>query len=190
MAKWVCPQCRTRFPYVAGREPECPDCGYALPDRSGGDVVMPFISLKKNRSADDIYRAEERAAKHRAEVAAEMTGQPLSDMSAMIPTNQRDGLREGDVSAPKISSDNQVAAAMAAAPPPSAQAAPLIGDAGASAGLMFSQSVSTGKFANMGARMQQKVREMHPSMVSGHAGAVTSDMPANEISNPLYRRRV
>lgn len=190
MANWVCPECRERFPFVAGKKPKCPGCGYAIKSASDTAVVMPFISLRKNRSADEIFRAEEVAAKHRAVVGAELAGASPSDMSAMVMTNQRDGLREGDTSIPKISSDNQVAQVMRAAPPPSPTSAPIIGQASQAAGLMFSSSVATGPFPNVGARMQQRVREAHSTLATGHAGATKSDMPALEIDNPLYRRRV
>lgn len=190
MAKWVCPQCRARFPFQSGVDPECPDCGYTLTDRSNNGVASPRIGYFKNKSADRIYRQEEAASRERAHMAAEITGESVSDMSAMLQTNQKDGLREGDTSAPSIRPDNQVAAALAAQPAPSPQAAPMTGNAGQSAGLAFSAGVSQGPFANMGAKIQQKVREVHTHGLSGHKGALQSDMPANEVTNPLYRPRV
>lgn len=200
MPKWVCPECRARFPWVAGKKPKCPECGYKIEDASDDEVVVPFISLAKNRSADAIYRAEERGAQHRAHLAAEMAGMSAADMSALIPTNQRDNLREGDISAPRISSDNQVAAALAAMPSGGPQAPPLVGDASSAAGIAFSAGVASAPMvggvptANMGARMQKRIREIHPSAVAAegfkNVGPIKSDMPANEINNPLYRQRV
>ena len=108
MAKWVCPQCRARFPFQSGVDPECPDCGYTLTDRSNNGVAAPRIGYFKNKSADRIYRQEEAASRERAHMAAEITGESVSDMSAMLQTNQKDGLREGDTSAPSIRPDNQV----------------------------------------------------------------------------------
>lgn len=190
MAKWVCPQCRARFPFQSGVDPACPDCGYTLQDRSNNGVAAPRIGYFKNKSADRIYRQEEAASRDRAHMAAEITGESVSDMSAMLQTNQKDGLREGDTSAPSIRPDNQVAAALAAAPPPSPQAAPLYGNAGNSAGLAFSAAVAQGPYPNVGAKIQQKVRDYHGTNLGGHAGALKSDMPANEVTNPLYRPRV
>jgi hypothetical protein len=190
MAKWVCPQCRARFPFQSGVDPECPDCGYTLTDRSNNGVAAPRIGYFKNKSADRIYRQEEAASRDRAHMAAEITGDSFSDMSAMLQTNQKDGLRAGDTSAPSIRPDNQVAAALAAAPPPSPQAAPMYGAAGNSAGLAFSAAVAQGPMPNMGARTQQKIRDFHGTGLSGHAGALKSDMPANEVTNQLYRPRV
>lgn len=182
MARWVCPECRERFPYVAGVEPKCPECGFEIEDKSDGGVVMPFISHARHKNPDAIYRAEEKASVARAEMAAEIAGCSVPDMSALIQTNQRDNLREGDVTAPKITADNQVAQTMSTMPA-TPQAAPLVGNAGNAAGLYFSSQVSSGPNPNMGARIQQRIRDAHP-------GLLKSDAPANEVSNPLYRRRV
>lgn len=182
MAKWVCPECRARFPFVAGKEPECPECGYSIPSKSDDGIVMPFISHARHKNPDVIYKAEEQASRHRAEVAAEIAGASVSDMSAMMITNQRDNLRPGEVTAPKITADNQVARAMSAAPA-NPQTAPLVGNAGNAAGLYFSSQVGSGPLPNMGARIQQRIREHHP-------GALKTDAPANEVSSPNYRPRV
>ena len=58
-------------------------------------------------------------------------------------------------------------------------------------GLSMSGSVSEGPEPNAGARLQQMIRSTHRERIDPrHAGAVASDMPALEVQNPLYRKRV
>ena len=186
--KWVCPDCKARYAADAGKPLECPECGFLGPTDKG-EVVMPFLSKAKHRSPDAIYRAEEQGSKFRAEMAAAQLGVPVSDMSAMLVTDQRDGLREGDTSAPKIDPNNQVAKAMQA-PMPAGQV-PIVGQASQVAGQYFSSAVPTGPVPNAGAHVQRLLRSEHTRNADPRMqGRVTSENPALETASPYYRPRV
>lgn len=186
--KWVCPECKARFPWKDGKSPRCPECGYSI-DMPETDIpAMPWIAKPKYQTPDMVYRAEEAASIRRAEMAAEITGSSVSDMSAMVQTNMESGLREGDV-ATKVSPDNASVQAMQQWQ----QARIPIGTNANEAALAFSSTVSTGPYPNAGARTQALVRQSF----AGHLAKfgvpdrnTRSDMPALETLHPLYQRRV
>jgi hypothetical protein len=94
-----CNFCSETFVHVGDSYPgNCPLCHVYIGLDGKPEVALPFLSSKANKSPDDLHRAMEEGAKHRAHMAAEMTGQPVSDFSGMLHTNMRDGLREGDTS--------------------------------------------------------------------------------------------
>jgi hypothetical protein len=94
-----CNFCDNVFVHVGDSYPDsCPHCHAYVGLNGKPEVTLPFLSSKANKSPDDLYRSMEEGARHRAQMAAEITGQPVSDFSGMLQTNMRDGLREGDTS--------------------------------------------------------------------------------------------
>ena len=94
-----CNFCQEVFVHVGDSYPDsCPRCHAYVGLNGKPEVTLPFLSSKANKSPDDLNRAMEEGAKHRAQMAAEITGQPVSDFSGMLHTNMRDNLREGDTS--------------------------------------------------------------------------------------------
>ena len=182
MPNWVCPECRARFPWRHDKKPKCPECGYYIGMPDGDGVVMPFISKPKNLSLDRVYRMDEEYSKKRAEAAAEILGVSTSEMSAMVTTNMKDNVREGDITAITVPQSNPVAQAMQAMPQNmNAQA------------IGYSSTVSSGPYPNAGARTQNLIRQNFGRDLARFGVPDTntqSDRPANEISSPLYRPRV
>jgi hypothetical protein len=184
--KLRCPDCREAFRWPAGADwpKHCPECGFdvSLPERD--EVAMPFVRKGATQAAvDNVYKAMEEGAAHRAQVAAEMLGVPAADVADLKLTDMRDNLRQGDIAAPTVTnavSQNMermqaVGAAVGFTP----------------AGAAHSSAVQTGAFPNAGARMQQLVRSRHSSYCDERqAGRVSSDAPAVETQMPAYRRRV
>lgn len=98
----VCNACRHRTPWnpVQAHPARCPQCHVSFgEERADDDVVMPFIRSPKTTSADKLYRDMERGSEVRAEIAAQATGAPVSEMSSLKMTDMKDNLREGDISA-------------------------------------------------------------------------------------------
>lgn len=94
-----CNFCSETFVHIGDAYPDrCPLCGAYIGLDGKPEVALPFLSSKAARSPDDLYRVMEEGAKHRATMAAELTGQPVSDFSNMQQTDMRDGLRQGDTS--------------------------------------------------------------------------------------------
>jgi hypothetical protein len=94
-----CNFCREQFVHVGDGFPDnCPLCGAYVGLNGKPEVALPFLSSKANKAPDSMYRSMEEGAKHRAYMAAEMTGKPVCDFSGMLQTNMRDGLRAGDTS--------------------------------------------------------------------------------------------
>lgn len=184
--KLKCPDCAETFKWPA--QDNWPKfCPYCRADVSQGDdsvISMPFISSAKAKSPDAVYRAMENGANHRAAVAAEMTGQPVSEFSDLKITDMKDNLREGDTANIGISPDNEVAKVMAQNPQQFGNiAAPNF--AARDALIAQSAGVATGPFANAGAKMQNMIRQQH----SKYVPQGQSDLPALETQSPLYRRR-
>lgn len=97
--KLQCNFCGETFIHTGSSYPDsCPHCGAYVGLDGKPEVTLPFVSSKADKSPDDLHRAMEQGAKHRAQMAAEITGQPLSDFSGMLHTDMRDNLREGDTS--------------------------------------------------------------------------------------------
>lgn len=174
-----CSECRVQFRWDTKHPwPKfCPECGFDTSLPPGDEPAMPFISLHKNRSADDVYRAMERGSEFRQEKAAEALGVHKSELNDMKITNLNSTYREGDVAAPPVPQSNPVQAAINAQPN-------LLGFQ--RGGSEFSGPVASGPFPNAGAHTQQMVRQMH----SRYAPGGMSEMPANEVMQPGYRRRV
>ena len=194
-----CPQCRQKFKWdiLEGEPSSChaeSPCGYAYRDASEDDgvIVMPSFLSAKTKNTDATARQYMDASEHRAYQAAEMAGVPVSEMSGLKVTNLDDN-KGSQFNVPDVK--NEVTQQMDAMPQ---------GPFGfnQNSGVGFSGAVSTGAFANAGARMQQAVRGNHASVVARQPGRneqgqtvapstdVMSDRPANELTNAGYRRRV
>lgn len=149
--------------------------------------MMPHLARPIAANVDGLYRSMEEGAEHRANLAMEHFGLDKDEASLMKMTNMKDGLIQGDTSEIEVS--NTVTQIMSAAPPG------LFGFQDRGQGLSYSQLAHDTPIAaerNPGARAQQEVRKAHARAMqnSGHAGEVTSSMPALETMNPGYRRRV
>ena len=105
-----CPGCRKAFPWDPAIDlPErCPlkGCGYVAVRRDpevdeDGVIVIaaPFIGSAKTKATDACYRELETSSAARAELAAQMAGVPVSEMSHLKVTNLKDNTREGEVAA-------------------------------------------------------------------------------------------
>jgi hypothetical protein len=94
-----CNFCSETFVHVGDSFPNsCPHCGAYVGLDGKPEVTLPFLSSKANKSPDDVYRVMQESAQHRAYLAAEASGRPVSEMSGLLQTNMRDNLREGDTS--------------------------------------------------------------------------------------------
>ena len=95
-----CPKCTWKF-YAMSLYPDCcPRCAYVYDPEPGDNVIsMPTIRTVAGSMLDKVYRDAEKASEHRAELAAEQAGVPVSEMSGLKITNMRDNMREGDIAA-------------------------------------------------------------------------------------------
>jgi hypothetical protein len=105
-----CPGCRKAFPWDPAIDlPErCPlkGCGYVSKKREpevdeDGVIVIaaPFLRSHVMKANDGVYRELERSSEVRAQMAADMAGVPVSEMSHLKVTNIRDNTRPGEVAA-------------------------------------------------------------------------------------------
>jgi hypothetical protein len=108
-----CPGCRGAFPWDPAVDlPErcpLPGCDYVEPpkrrDEDGVIVISaPFIGSAKTKATDGCYRELEKSSEVRAQMAAEMAGVPVSEMSHLKVTNIRD-TKEGEVAAMPVVND-------------------------------------------------------------------------------------
>ena len=117
MAKFQirCPGCRKPFPWDPAIDlPErCPlkGCGYVAKKREpevdeDGVLVIaaPFLRSHVMKANDDCYRQLEDSSNVRAQLAADMAGVPVSEMSHLKVTNIRD-TKEGEVAAMPVVND-------------------------------------------------------------------------------------
>lgn len=98
-----CPDCEKKFRWQFSEESRwpshCPECGsYMGIDRADDDIVMPFLRSAKTTANDKLYRDMEAGSERRAEMAAEMAGVPVSEMSDLKITNLNDR-RDAEVAA-------------------------------------------------------------------------------------------
>lgn len=97
-----CHHCGDKFTWRHEEWPdECPLCHSYVGLDGKPEVAAPFLPTKGARSYDDVYRAMERGAEHRANVAQEM-GLSREEASAMKITNMRDNVRPGETSVPTL----------------------------------------------------------------------------------------
>ena len=99
-----CSICAEKFVWHGDEFPdECPVCGKYIGNDGKPEVAAPFIGLKAAKNGDGIYRAMQRGAEHRIDVASNMLGVPRSELSDMKITNMGDNARPGEDSAPQLS---------------------------------------------------------------------------------------
>ena len=112
--RFRCPGCRGYVPWdPAVPLPErcpLPNCDYvAKPKETDEDGVIvisaPFIGSAKAKATDSCYRELETSSEHRAQLAANMAGVPVSEMSHLKVTNIRDNTREGEIAAMPVVND-------------------------------------------------------------------------------------
>lgn len=111
MAKFQvrCPSCRKAFPWdpaidLPSRCP-LPGCDYvAKPKGEVIEIAAPFIRSQKTTRTDASYRELETSSAIRAELAAQMAGVPVSEMSHLKVTNIRD-TKEGEIAAMPVVND-------------------------------------------------------------------------------------
>jgi hypothetical protein len=102
--KILCRLCGEKFTWYADEFPdECPLCHQYIGNDGKPEVAAPFIGLRHAKNGDGIYRAMERGAEHRIDVASNLLGVPRSELSDMKITNMGDNAREGEDTAPKVS---------------------------------------------------------------------------------------
>jgi hypothetical protein len=105
-----CPGCRKAFPWDPAIDlPErCPlkGCGYVAKKRDpevdeDGVIVIaaPFIGSAKTKATDACYRELETSSEHRAQLAADVAGVPVSEMSHLKVTNLKDNTKPGEIAA-------------------------------------------------------------------------------------------
>ena len=100
--KLQCRLCGERFRWNAADFPdECPICKQYIGRDGRPEIAAPHIALRIGKSADNVYKAMENGADHRANVASEFLGVPKSELSDMKITNLRDA-NVGESSAPSI----------------------------------------------------------------------------------------
>jgi hypothetical protein len=175
-----CPFCRGKFSWKPneGFPDVCELCGETVGhDPDADDVVMPFVrNHGMVKSVDQVYRQMEAGSITRAQIAADMVGAPVSEMSSLKITNLRDNQRPGDTGV--VMDSSPVTELMKAHPDRYGFGAP--------GGVEYSQNVQTGPHPNAGAKMRTMLQDHHGARVGGHA---VSDRPANETMQPGYRRR-
>jgi hypothetical protein len=184
-----CPNssCNKSFPWEPGKGfPRfCPICGFdtATPD-DRPEVAAPLVAQPRNRAMDITYRQMEQGSEMRAQMAADLEGVPVADMSDIKITNIRDSRHEGDVAA--IPVVNDVSRAMDRI---NEMRPGTVGFGGSNA-VEYSSAVQVGPNPNAGARARAKVRNFHGNFATGHPTATVTSMPALETQQPGYRHRV
>jgi hypothetical protein len=193
-----CPDCRQKFAWnpTEGMPEVCPNpqCSTRMAsDRADDDIVMPFIrSNGKTAAADKVYRDMERGSEVRAQVAADMAGVPVAEMSGLKITNLNDR-RDAPIKAIEVKND--ISEAMT-------RHQGVTGMTGG-AGVSLCADTVQGAYAGAGARTRTMIQSMHSEMVAKHAIGVdadtkravvathnlVSDRPSKETEQPGYRRR-
>jgi len=107
MAKFTarCPGCFGKFPWdpKLGYPTRCPlpGCDYTSPEMDPDVIVIaaPFIRSPNTNKTDATYRQLERSSEMRAQMAADMAGVPVSEMSHLKVTNIKDNTQPGEIAA-------------------------------------------------------------------------------------------
>lgn len=100
--KLQCRLCGERFRWLESDFPdECPICKQYIGRDGKPEVAAPHIALRIGKSADNVYKAMEKGAEHRQNVASEYLGVPKSELSDMKITDLRDA-HVGESSAPSV----------------------------------------------------------------------------------------
>ena len=186
-----CPECGGVFVYdhhpsmEADPLPDdaaCPHCSYRAAEYPRA-VVAPHIGRPIRATVDNLMRDMEDGAEFRANIAREQMGLSEQEAMALKVTDARDNLREGDIAAAPV--HNDVTRAMEAQPQN-------FGFQASAQGAAYSGAVQGGPFPNAGLHALNKVREMHPRLVSstGHGAVVSTSNPDLGTLQPGYRKRL
>ena len=173
-----CPDCRGKFPWdVKATFPRfCPLCQADMGEVSTAPdsaVVLPAFISAKTRQADKLQHDIVQGSHKRAELAAQVAGCDVADMSS-LKIHDLNTRRDAEIMAPKV--DNEVSRLIDAG----------IGGFKGADGLGYSAAVQSGPFANSGAKMRTVLHNHHAQLSRGSA---VSDIPALETTVPTYRRR-
>jgi hypothetical protein len=171
------PDCRQKFPWDTskGFPRFCACCGADIASSDDNVVSMPAFLTKHSKVPDKVARDYMDGSQKRVEMAAQMAGTSVEDMSELKVTNLTD---RADTMQPHAPVSNPVTQFMAANPQ-----APV---GFRTDGAQYSTQVQSGPFANSGAKMMTKLRGHHDAISHGTA---VSDRPALETQQPGYRRR-
>ena len=96
-----CPECGGKFPWepTKGYPKACPLCGFDTSiDENATAIVLPAFLSAKSKANDKLYRDMERGSEVRAQMAADVAGVPVSEMSGLKITNLNDR-RDAEISA-------------------------------------------------------------------------------------------
>lgn len=176
-----CPLCREKFKYdvAEGFPDDCQVCGKRIAhDRDDDDVVIPYFLSEKTKKTDGVARQVMDGSETRAELAAQMAGVPVSEMSGLKITDLNDR------------NDTQVSAK------------PVVNDVtrhmdqmrskGMNVGFQRQQAMDyaanahTGALPYAGAKMRTRLWNAHHA---GSAAAAPEMVPAEIRNNPNYVRR-
>ena len=103
--KLKCRLCGETFRWVGDEFPdECQVCFQYIGNDGKPEVAAPYIALGAAKNGDNVYKAMEKGAEHRINVAAENLGIDRSELSDMKMTNMQDNAREGESTEPKLTS--------------------------------------------------------------------------------------
>jgi hypothetical protein len=153
-----CPECRGKFPPVTG-EPEptrcyAPQksgtlgCGYSYPEVDDNVIYMPALLSDKTKSIDGTARAIQDGGDQRAQLAAELTGASVADMSALkIPDPSQP---------PSVNPNSEVKQSM--------NMAPQMTGFNPAAGAQFAAGTRVGPHANAGAHFAGKIQSTHKAL--------------------------
>ncbi len=108
--KLRCPGCHEVFKWAGKSWPRfCPNCGYTTALPEGGEITAPHISDGRakalSKSAEQTYRDYSDATARNAQIAADIEGVPVSEMSGLKITNMNTQLRPGDLATPSVTND-------------------------------------------------------------------------------------
>lgn len=155
---YACEACDGQFTILKDdRDPppaHCACCGASTGDDPEPILNFSAIGKAKNKTPDTLYRKMEAASVERAQMAADMAGVPVSEMSALKMTNQKDNLRQGDTSfmAPSVPRPS-------GPPPMPSNVRPIDGQAGlATAQMIRSQGGSVGHGVMAGLKQSHNQR--------------------------------
>jgi hypothetical protein len=104
-----CPGCHGKFPWdpKLGYPTRCPlpGCDYTTPETDEVVIAAPFLRSPNTNKTDASYRQLEMQSEARAQMAADMAGVPVSEMSDLKITNLKDNTRPGEVAAIPVVND-------------------------------------------------------------------------------------
>lgn len=192
-----CPSCQTVFEWLflkANRSdgPKfCPQCGVAPEEAPERLPSAPHIENHVHRSADYVYRADEEASKHRAEVAAESFGMDKGAAASLVTTDYgtRGNTRPGDVVAMPVV--NEASRMIASAPN-------VVGHVTPSTASGYAASAHDGYLPFRGLQAREVNKRNHGNMTIVSPGAEgmrhykppVTDNPALEVINRDSARQV